>query len=104
SRRIMNERDPKALRKMVASSAKRMPALPDFVSMKITKVDGVPAAWFDTPGNDPSRVILYLHGGGYMFCSALTTHRDLLWRLSQAAECRVLAIDYRLAPENPFPA
>jgi len=104
SRTVTRSTDPLTLRKAVASTAKRMPPLPDFVSMDITSIDGIPAAWFDTPGNDPSRVILYLHGGGYLFCSALTTHRDLLWRLSQAAECRVLAIDYRLAPENPFPA
>lgn len=103
-RTMMSSKDPKVLRKKIADSAKRMPPLPPLVTMEITDVEGVPAAWFDTPGNDPSKVILYLHGGGYIFCSALTTHRDLLWRLAQAAECRVLAIDYRLAPENPFPA
>jgi acetyl esterase/lipase len=47
--------------------------------------------------------MLYLHGGGYVIGS-LTTHRGLAGRLSQAAKARVLLIDYRLAPEHPFPA
>jgi acetyl esterase/lipase len=48
-------------------------------------------------------VILYLHGGGYMLGS-IHTHRELVSRLSRAAGARGLLIDYRLAPEHPFPA
>lgn len=48
-------------------------------------------------------VILYLHGGGYAVCS-IRSHRDLCERLSHAAGAAVLALNYRLAPENPFPA
>lgn len=47
--------------------------------------------------------ILYLHGGGYAVCS-IASHRDLAERLSHAARAPVLIIEYRLAPENPFPA
>lgn len=104
SRNMQQNFDPAVMRSKVEKQAKRMPGLPKTVSVEHFRIGDIPAAWFDTPGNDPSRVVLYLHGGGYMFCSAFTTHRDLLWRLSQAAECRVLAIDYRLAPEHPFPA
>jgi monoterpene epsilon-lactone hydrolase len=64
---------------------------------------GIPAEWITTPGVVAERVIYYLHGGGYVLGS-INTHRELLSRLSRAASARVLIIDYRLAPENPFPA
>jgi acetyl esterase/lipase len=48
-------------------------------------------------------VTLYLHGGGYVIGSP-ATHRELARRLSTATGGSVLVIDYRLAPENPFPA
>lgn len=66
-------------------------------------VDGIPALWVSTPGAAENRVVLYLHGGGYVIGS-LTSHQDLVARISKAAEARVLYIDYRLGPEHPFPA
>jgi acetyl esterase/lipase len=48
-------------------------------------------------------VILYVHGGGYVIGS-INTHRELINRFSKAANARVLALNYRLAPEHPFPA
>ena len=47
--------------------------------------------------------ILYLHGGGYAVCSP-ASHRDLCARLAAASNARVVALDYRLAPEDPYPA
>jgi acetyl esterase/lipase len=64
---------------------------------------GVKAEWVTAPGADPGRAVLYLHGGGYVIGS-INTHRDLAARISRAAGARVLVIDYRLAPEHPFPA
>jgi len=64
---------------------------------------GVPAEWITAPEAADERVIYYLHGGGYVMGS-INTHREMISRLSRAAGARVLAIDYRLAPENPFPA
>jgi len=64
---------------------------------------GVPAEWITTPEAVDERVIYYLHGGGYVMGS-INTHREMISRLSRAARARALAIDYRLAPENPFPA
>ncbi|KAG0092746.1 hypothetical protein BGZ92_008749 [Podila epicladia] len=49
------------------------------------------------------KVILYYHGGGYFICST-ATHRELLWRISKATGRRIFAVDYRLAPDHPFPA
>ena len=65
--------------------------------------DGVPAELVSTGETSSGRAILYLHGGGYVIGSA-ATHRELARRLSVAADADVLTIDYRLAPENPFPA
>jgi acetyl esterase/lipase len=70
-----------------------------------TPVDagGVSAEWSDADGADQGKVILYVHGGGYVMGSA-GSHRDMTGRLSQAAGARVLSLNYRLAPEHPFPA
>jgi monoterpene epsilon-lactone hydrolase len=65
--------------------------------------NGVKSEWVSAPDADPGRAILYLHGGGYVIGS-INTHRSLAARLSRAAKARVLVIDYRLAPEHPFPA
>jgi epsilon-lactone hydrolase len=72
---------------------------------KCEKVDagGVPAEWVAAPGCDSERAILYLHGGGYAIGS-LNTHRRLAYDISAASAAKVLLIDYRLAPEHPFPA
>src|SRR5258708_782390 len=64
---------------------------------------GVKSEWVTAPGADAGRAVLYLHGGGYVIGS-INTHRDLAARISTAAKARVLVIDYRLAPEHPFPA
>jgi epsilon-lactone hydrolase len=47
--------------------------------------------------------MLYLHGGGYVLGS-MRTHRVMLAHLARACQCQVLGLEYRLAPENPFPA
>src|SRR5260370_3907909 len=64
---------------------------------------GIKSEWIAAPGADAGRAILYLHGGGYVIGS-INTHRTLAARISRAAKARVLIIEYRLAPEHPFPA
>ncbi len=66
-------------------------------------VGGVPAEIVSAPDVGEGRWILYLHGGGYVIGSP-NTHRTLAANLSAAAGARVAVIDYRLAPEHPFPA
>ena len=75
---------------------------PDATCEKVD-ADGVPAEWVAAPGIDPQRAVLYLHGGGYAIGS-INTHRRLAYDISAASSARVLLIDYRLAPEHPFPA
>jgi monoterpene epsilon-lactone hydrolase len=72
---------------------------------KCERVDagGVSAEWVAAPGYDPERAVLYLHGGGYAIGS-INTHRRLAYDISAASGARILVIDYRLAPEHPFPA
>ena len=77
--------------------------LDDDIETQRVGANGVPAEWISAPESEDRRVILYLHGGGYLFGSA-RTHRVMLAHLARAARARVLALDYRLAPEIPFPA
>lgn len=65
--------------------------------------DGVPVEWTRTPDCDRSRVVLYLHGGGYTIGS-IEGYRDFCARISHGAGVTVLNVGYRLAPEHPFPA
>lgn len=67
------------------------------------EIPGVRAEWTQTPGAREDRTLLYLHGGGYVIGS-LASHRHLVIALGRAAGMRTLAVDYRLAPEHPFPA
>jgi monoterpene epsilon-lactone hydrolase len=80
--------------------SERVPA--DVICEKVT-AGGVPAQWIAAPGAVPDRVILYLHGGGYVVGS-INTHRAMVSRIARASNARALLIDYRLAPEHPFPA
>jgi epsilon-lactone hydrolase len=80
-----------------------VPPLPDDIATERVDASGVPAEWISAPSADASRAVLYLHGGGYVLGS-ITSHRELASRISRASGSRVLVIDYRLAPENPFPA
>ncbi len=75
----------------------------DSISTEAVDANGVPSEWVTAPEADSTRAMLYLHGGGYVVGS-IASHRELAARLSQATSSRVLVIDYRLAPENPFPA
>jgi acetyl esterase/lipase len=64
---------------------------------------GVPAEWVAAAGVDSRRVLLYLHGGAYQAGSPASSRR-MIALISAAAQARVLSVDYRLAPEDPFPA
>jgi acetyl esterase/lipase len=64
---------------------------------------GVPAEWVVATGVPAGRVLLYLHGGAYQIGSPATL-RHMIALISAAAQAQVLSIDYRLAPEHPFPS
>ena len=77
--------------------------LPAGVTCESTDAGGVRGEWIIPEVVEGNRTIFYLHGGGYAIGS-LSTHRHLVALLAQAAKARALAVDYRLAPEHPFPA
>jgi monoterpene epsilon-lactone hydrolase len=77
--------------------------MPDDISMQEVDIDGVPGRWISVTGVRDDAVILYFHGGGYVMGS-LDTHQELMGRLSRSCDARVLGVDYRLAPEAPYPA
>lgn len=73
------------------------------VTVEPATVGGRRAEWITSHGSDRSQVLLYLHGGGYCIGS-INTHRNLAGRLALATGVAVCNLDYRLAPEHPFPA
>ena len=79
------------------------PVLPRGATLKPEKADGVSVEWIVPPNAAAQPVILYLHGGGWTL-GWYNSHRWLVAHICRAAASRALAVDYRLAPENPFPA
>jgi monoterpene epsilon-lactone hydrolase len=76
--------------------------VPDDIEVEEVDADGVPALWVSAPGVSSDRVVIHFHSGGYVMGSA-AGYREFAYRLSRAADARVLLPDYRLAPEHPFP-
>jgi len=78
---------------------------PVAVDVEFTAVDvnGVAGEFSMVPCSDPSRVLMFFHGGGY--CSgSIQSHRRLVTEAGRAARMHTLVVAYRLAPEYPFPA
>ena len=95
-------KSPQELRASMAAAFSAFPSADD-VKCEPVNAGGVKAEWITANNAASDRVIMYLHGGGYVMGS-IDTHRELVARLSKAAQARGLALDYRLAPENLFPA
>jgi monoterpene epsilon-lactone hydrolase len=78
-------------------------AVPPDVRVEPADANGVPAEWTITPAADPGRVILFLHGGGYI-SGSIASHRHMIAQAGREAGTSTLALGYRLAPEHPYPA
>ena len=91
------------LRALMAGSGIPGAPLPRGATSQLAEADGVSVEWIVPPNVGSASVILYLHGGGWIL-GWYRSHRWMLGHLCQAAACRALAVDYRLAPEAPFPA
>ncbi|MCS6935324.1 MAG: alpha/beta hydrolase [Chitinophagales bacterium] len=65
--------------------------------------DGIPGEWIIPAGAEKSVVLLYFHGGGY-FSGSFVTHRALVSHIAKLANVAALNVNYRLAPEHPYPA
>ncbi|MFF2090770.1 alpha/beta hydrolase [Paenibacillus sp. NPDC058174] len=79
-----------------------LPVASDLVTEKVD-IDGMEAEWQLLPESKDDRVLLYFHGGGFMYGS-IESYRIESSEMGRAAQARVLSINYRLAPEHPFPA
>jgi acetyl esterase/lipase len=77
--------------------------LPADVRVTSSNAGGFVAEWTETPTADPARVILFLHGGGFV-SGSIASHRHMIAQAGREAGTRTLALGYRLAPEHPFPA
>lgn len=89
-------------RKRIEDLARSMRA-PSGVQVESLTANGVPGEWLIPRQAAPGKVLLYFHGGGWVMCST-RTHRAMVGRLARAAGIKALSIDYRLAPEYPYPA
>lgn len=91
-------------RPLLCGMASLLP-VPKHVRISQVSLGPIWAEWVDAEKNERSsqeRVLLYLHGGGYIALSPIT-HRNITMRLARYAGCRVLAINYRKAPHYPYP-
>jgi monoterpene epsilon-lactone hydrolase len=90
-------------RQRIDAVARRAIHVPRNVFLQTIVANGVSSDWLEPDNAVPGRAILYLHGGAYVICSP-TTHRGLAGNIACASQASLLLLDYRLAPENPFPA
>jgi monoterpene epsilon-lactone hydrolase len=73
------------------------------VVVEAVDANGVMAEWTTTPAADLARVMMFLHGGGYV-SGSIKSHRHMVAQAGREAGTRTFALGYRLAPEHPFPA
>ncbi|HEX5282386.1 MAG TPA: alpha/beta hydrolase [Micropepsaceae bacterium] len=73
------------------------------VLVEPTQLGGVKGEWMTIDGSTPQRLIIYLHGGGFVTGSP-ETHRPIVAKLCEAGNTAAFSVAYRLAPEFPFPA
>lgn len=93
---------PIAKRRAALERAGKLPG-PRGVDRKSVEVGGVPALRGTLVGGPAKRHVLYFHGGGYIMGSS-SSHFTIAARLGKMADASVTVVDYRLAPEHPFPA
>jgi epsilon-lactone hydrolase len=80
-----------------------VPLPPPRTTTVVVDAGGVEAHRISTPESRPDHHVLYLHGGGYV-TGSVALYRHFTWRVAASTRSTLLAIDYRLAPEHPFPA
>lgn len=104
-RKEVKDRDKSIAELRAGSLATSIPTMlrPRDVAMEKAVIEGVPTEWLVPKGGGNGTVILHLHGGGFVSGSA-AGHRMLTSLLAKRCGSRVLAPNYRLAPEYPYPA
>lgn len=77
--------------------------LAEGVQLRSEAIAGVPCLWVEDESSATENMVLYIHGGG-LIAGSPVTHREFASRLTKRIRRRVLLVDYRLAPEHPYPA
>jgi len=90
-------------REQCKKSANKYSKIPNGIKIKEEKIDGMKSEWIILDGADSEKVILYVHGGGYVSGSC-NDHRGFVSKFAKNCGFTNLVYEYRLAPENPFPA
>jgi len=90
-------------RKIQENFNRRTAIIPKGIVFDSISADGVQCSWVSSPENPDHSVILYFHGGAYN-SGSIITHREFSARIVKATGMRMLLVDYRLAPEHPYPA
>ena len=83
--------------------ASKYARIPDGVTIKTQTIEGMKSEWLIPEGANPEKIILYVHGGGYVSGSC-SDHRGFVSKFAKSTGVTNLTYEYRLAPENPFPA
>jgi monoterpene epsilon-lactone hydrolase len=86
-----------------AQSARFMPRVSQGVQIEKLGIQGIPAVWISPLGAAQDRIILHLHGGGYV-TGGIDSHQMMCTLMAQTLKIKVVLPEYRLAPEHPFPA
>ena len=95
---------PVKAQRLISNIGLQIRMLPSETQISSVDLDGLPAEWvLNKHTHNNENIIIYLHGGAYNIGSP-QSHRNITSRLAKATGAMVLAIDYRLAPEHPFPA
>lgn len=90
-------------REMCEKGASRFGKIPEGVTVKTHRIASINAEWLIPQGSNPTKVILYVHGGGYVSGSC-NDHRGIVAKFAKSTGVTNLLFEYRLAPEHPFPA
>lgn len=97
-----DEDAPEPYRRALEATA-RLFTIPENLELRADTIAGVPAEWIEPANARPDALLLYLHGGGY-YMGGIESYRHYVTRFAQITALRTVHIDYRLAPEHPFPA
>lgn len=89
--------------RQAADDGARLGSLPKSIQSQSITIEHMSAEWLIPPRSNVQSTILYLHGGGFA-TGSIKSHRAIVGRIAEAGNIRALLIEYRLAPEHPFPA
>lgn len=90
-------------RERCEKGARRFAKVPEGVRVIEQTIEGMKSEWLVPAGADPHKVVLYVHGGGYVSGSC-SDHRGIVASFTKYVGVTTLLFEYRLAPEFPFPA